>query len=77
MFQPVTKENEDLHKATEGTELKITSQQKEYDLKESTGKDSDELLQEGDEGLKVCLTARIIHKCNIFLMFCILVHHTV
>jgi hypothetical protein len=60
MFQPVMKENKELHKVTEGTELKITSQQKELVLEESTGKESDGSLQGEDEGLKACLTALII-----------------
>jgi hypothetical protein len=70
MFQPVTKENkEELQKVTEGTGLKITSQQKESEVKESTGKDSDGPLQGEGEGLKVCLTALIIINNNNFYIY--------
>jgi hypothetical protein len=55
----VTKENES-HKATDGTEFKISSEQKESKLKESTGKDNDGPLQGEYDGLKACLTVLII-----------------
>jgi hypothetical protein len=47
IFQPVTKE-------TDGTEFKISSEQKESELKESTGKGNDGPLQGEYDGLKAC-----------------------
>jgi hypothetical protein len=67
----VTKENES-HKATDGMEFKIISEQNESELKENTGKDIDGLQSEFD-GLKVCLFAIIIIngiiKLIIFYLF--------
>jgi hypothetical protein len=55
MFQPVTKENES-HEATDDVEFKISSEHKEFELKESTEKDNDGPLRGDSDGLKACLS---------------------